>query len=228
LTGGVRLWDLATGQERGSFQGHLGDVAGLAFSPDGKTLATGGADTTVLLWDLTKAAPVPSAEVADTDLDRLWTALAGDQAATAIPAVMTLASAPTRAVPFLSAKLAPVAGVDAKHLQRLIDELGSEKVETARQASAELERYGRLAAAALKQALAKSSDVDAKLRIHVLLARLETGLGSSEALRTLRAIQSLELAGTKEAKAHLEKLAAGAADSEVTREAKGAVDRLTP
>jgi len=49
----VRLYDAATGKVVKTFGGHEGLVSGLAFSPDGKTLASGSQDTTILFWDLT-------------------------------------------------------------------------------------------------------------------------------------------------------------------------------
>ena len=47
----ARLWDIS-GQERQSFTGHNHWVEAVAFSPDGKTIMTGGADGTANLWDL--------------------------------------------------------------------------------------------------------------------------------------------------------------------------------
>jgi WD40 repeat protein len=48
----VRLWEVASGQERRTLQGHDGEVTSLAFSPDGATLASGSADNTVRLWEV--------------------------------------------------------------------------------------------------------------------------------------------------------------------------------
>ena len=52
----MRVYDWPPGKgPTHTFMGHLGPVAGLRFTPDGKAVASGAQDTSVLLWDLSKA-----------------------------------------------------------------------------------------------------------------------------------------------------------------------------
>src|SRR5262249_50807181 len=91
----ISVWELATGTLRQRLTGHETQVSCLAFSPDGATLATGGQDTAVLLWDLTgrlgrekpKAPPAP-AEPAPP-----WGGPRAAGAKTALPARGPLATA---------------------------------------------------------------------------------------------------------------------------------------
>lgn len=50
----IQVYDFEGGKKTHTLRGHLRPVGAMAFSPDGKTLATGSSDTTVLLWDLSK------------------------------------------------------------------------------------------------------------------------------------------------------------------------------
>ena len=52
----VRLWDIGARKERAVLKGHRGGVKCVAFSPDGKTLATGSGDETVKLWEVATGA----------------------------------------------------------------------------------------------------------------------------------------------------------------------------
>ena len=54
----LKMWDLVTGSEIWTFSGHTGGVYSVAFSPDGKYIASGSNDHTIKLWDITKGKEV--------------------------------------------------------------------------------------------------------------------------------------------------------------------------
>ena len=53
MPGELKLWDARSGDLIADLRGHAGPVFSLAFTPDGKTLASGSADGVVKLWDTT-------------------------------------------------------------------------------------------------------------------------------------------------------------------------------
>jgi len=53
----VVLWDVATGKELRQLKGHQGKITSLAFNEDGTRLASGSADTTVLIWSVEQNYP---------------------------------------------------------------------------------------------------------------------------------------------------------------------------
>jgi WD40 repeat protein len=53
----IRLWSAQSGALSQVLSAHSGDVHGLAFSPDGRWLASSGDDRAVRLWSLTPREP---------------------------------------------------------------------------------------------------------------------------------------------------------------------------
>ena len=50
--GNLRIWNLEQGTCEVTLRGHRGTISALRFSKDGTTLASGGRDTDIVMWDV--------------------------------------------------------------------------------------------------------------------------------------------------------------------------------
>jgi WD40 repeat protein/beta-lactamase regulating signal transducer with metallopeptidase domain len=225
----VRVWDVAAAKEIGQFKGHEGPVTALAFAADGKTLATGSSDTTILTWNAAALKREPRPPVGDVDakqVDALWSNLAGDDAAKAFQSILALAAAPKQAVPFLRERLQAAAAVDRKTLERLVNDLDSEKYAVRQKATEELHKLGDLAIPPLKKLIASQPTLETRRRAEILLDKLIGGVLTPEQIRMVRAVEVLEKVGTPEARQIIETLAQGAPGALPTRQAQAVLERM--
>jgi RNA polymerase sigma factor (sigma-70 family) len=222
----VRLLDLHTGKEFAQLKGHEAEVRTLAFTPDGKGLVSGSADSTALVWGVTR----PAAKVKELGAERLaelWAKLADPDAGKAFRAAADLRASPKGAAALLAKRVKPVPAPDARQVARWVADLDANSFDVRKKATGELARLGELARPALEGTLKNRPSLELRRRAEELLGRLTSGEETSaEGLRQLRTVEVLEDVGTPEAKGLLEKLAQGAPGARLTREARAALQRL--
>lgn len=220
------LYETATRRERVRLRGHQAQITSLAFAPNGRALISGSEDTTAIIWDLTAGAKQDGMPIAPANREKLWTALANQDAAEAYRAMWRLVAVPAEAVALCKERLRAAAAVDPKRFRQLVADLDSDQFAMRTKAAEKLEQLGDAALPPIRQALSGNITLEARRRLQDLQAKWEGPVTEADLLRTLRAIEVLEHIGTAEAKQILAKLAAGAPGAMVTQEAKASLERL--
>jgi WD40 repeat protein len=225
--GPILVFDVATGQQVASLAGHRGGTTSVAWSLDGKRLASGGNDLTALVWDAAPwlDAPHPAAAPTAAQQGVAWVQLAADDAAQALAAVRRLAQSPAATTALLKDRLKPPGPEELARLAALVAQLGDPKYAVREKAAAELLRTGDAAAAFLKQAREEATAPEVRQRLDEILRKLAARPPDSGSVRQRRALAVLTLLGTPEARALLEALAAGDEAAWLTGEARRALGR---
>jgi WD40 repeat protein len=219
----LRIFELATGTEIHSFRRGL-PLFAAAFSPDGMRLAVGGADTTAVILDLTNlTGKHRRPQLSEKELLGYWEDLGEADARNALEARSALLHAPKSAVAFLAGRHRPAPAIDAKRVESLIKNLDSNTYTVREAAARELAQFDDLASEPLRKALAANPPAEVRRRLQALLRRVDRV--SPSQLRTLRAIDILEGAGTPDAFRIIEQLARGNPSALVTIESRKVVAR---
>ena len=224
----VHLWDVVTGKEVAAFKGHVGAINAVAFAPNGKTLASASADTTTLLWDVSKLTlPVRAVKELSADEEKMrWQALAEADAEKAFTAIIDLAASPKEATAFLKEQVKPAVPLDMKRIQELIAKLDDEQAAVRQKATNDLIDLGEQAVPVIDKTLPTNPPLEVRKRLDEARKALTSPILKGETLRVHRAVEVLERMGTPEARQLLQALAGGAAEARQTREAKAALERL--
>lgn len=205
--------------------GHLNPITCLAFSPDSKFIATGGADHVVYIWRVEDFVKRPILPEVKGDVAPLWQQLADANAGKAYQAIAQLERQPAKTVALLRKYLQPVAAVDAKLIAQHLRDLSSENFAARQLAHEGLERTGEQAAPLLHEALKNQSSLEMKRRLETVLEKLERPLEEPGQVRAYRCLVLLERIGTPEAQRFLMELSKGA-PAWLTTEARYSLKRL--
>jgi WD40 repeat protein len=220
--GVVTIHDALTGKELARRDGKQGGVQCLAFSADGKELATGGTNTTVLVWEVPTPPPAGKGKL---DADGAWAGLAEADAGKAFRTVAALAASPDEAVKLIKARLKPPAPADAKKIEKLIADLDNEDFEVRQKATEELAALGTEAEDALRKA-STSPSPEVRNRVKRLLGKLSAGGVPVTRLRTVRAVEALERIGTPAVREALKGMLKAKTEGAIEQEVRGALARL--
>jgi RNA polymerase sigma factor (sigma-70 family) len=227
----VYLWEVASGKEIRQFAGDAGGTGSLAFSADGTRLAAGNSNSTILVWDVTGRArdrQKPGKPLGPRELEALWSTLTEREPAKAYPALWKLVSAGPEAVRLVREKLCPELRREAdERAMQLVGELDAKEFAARQKATAELEKLGAQAEPALRRALQRQPGLELRQRLDRLLELVEGAEGSPRRLRLVRAVAVLEHVGSAESLELLKRLAEGAPEAALTREAKPSAERLS-
>jgi RNA polymerase sigma factor (sigma-70 family) len=221
--GTIRCLDLATAGWQPAARGHRDAVAALALSPDGRTLASGSWDTTALVWRtaaLTGSPPPKKTARSEREIEALRQDLVGGDAGRAYRAGWELA-ATADAGRLLEKLVRAVPEAEGARLKALVTDLDSDDFGVREKATAEIRIFRELAEPTLRDAVRHSPSAEVRRRAAGLLEQRP-----ADEAAAARVLEVLERLGTPEARSILETLAKGAAQAQLTRDAKATLQRL--
>jgi WD40 repeat protein len=225
--GRVTVLDVASGEPIVIFGGHEGPVSGLVFTSDGKRLVSTSHDGTAIVWEVPdKPQRARPTEAAVSSFDEAFRLLGSADPAQAQRGLEYLYRNPAEAVKQTATRIPAPAATPAAKLKQFIEDLSNDDYPTREAAVKELEKFGGEASPLLQEVMRSSQNAEARKLAGELLSKLEAPAIRADDLKILRIVEAMECLGTPEARAQLEKWAAGPVGHRLTVEAAAAMERL--
>jgi WD40 repeat protein len=213
----VELWDIATARKIASFGTDHGWTDKLAFSPDGRSIAT-GSHSTVLLWRLRD---LLAGDGETTELASSWNDLGGDDIPKAYRAIELLAARPDEAMKLFRQHVKPRTPAPAERVARLFADLEADDFGKREQATRDLAELGDVLEQVLVKLRKETSSPEVARRVGVILDRIANRKVADELV-----VQTLEAIASADAIRLLEELGRGAPGASLTIEAQAATERI--
>jgi WD40 repeat protein len=236
----VSIHEVLSGQEIFAFKTHdhptfpgfheNHNVLHLAFSPDGRSLASTSGGSSALLWNIPRFGPAKAGAWRQEHAESMWNNLAGD-AKIAYQAMADLHAGGDDAVRLLKSKLTLRPEEEKRIIEQALADLGSADFRTREKASARLGEMAWRVRLYVAELVDRPFDLERKRRLEAIFER--AGIGPYE-LRLNRSIHVLEQIGASartllqaaSARELLQTLAGGYPNDLATQSAVAALLRL--
>lgn len=225
----VSLIDAYTGRYLAKYVSDGGAIQSIAFSPDGSKLAAGLANTTILIWDVTKNVEPRKVggTIDDINKERFWEGLISSDMERVAEAINQMSAGDAGVATYLGEKMNNIRGLDMlkKEASAAMRDLDNDRVDIREAAFSKVKSIGPMIDNMLREALRVEASIEVRERIEELLNEWARPMpiGDSETLRRHRVIRILERMATRESRRELERIKS---DSPIVRERNEAAKAL--
>lgn len=216
--GVLAVFDVAMSTPQKALKGHKGMITSVAFTRDGKFLASSDTGGVAIVWSMGLMPKIARG----TDLGKAWEQLAVADPRINFGLVWQFVDAQDRAVRFIQDKLNPEIKVDQAEFKKILEELDSDTYAVRVKARARLTEVAPGIWPAIRDAIKDAGSTEVRDALEAVLVKVSPPTAAQENL----AVMALERMGSEEAVKLLRTFASSPGSANLSAAAKRSLDRL--